>query len=308
MITLENVSKRYGPVLAVNEVSFTIDKGEVIGLVGPNGAGKTTTMKMITGYLVPTAGRITVDGDDVVADPRPVQAKIGYLPEHAPLYPEMPVQDYLMFMGRMRGHDGARLRERLAFVVDACGLRTVITRPIKHLSKGFRQRVGISQAIIHDPSILILDEPTSGLDPNQIIEIRDLIKELGKTRTVILSTHILAEVEEACSRAIIIAGGRKVADDKITNLVGGKTVRLALDGGVDPTKKIAALEMVESVHAVGDTGYGGARVYRVVPKGDAALTRELYKLAVKENWNVAELHVERRSLEDVFREVSTKGV
>jgi ABC-2 type transport system ATP-binding protein len=305
MISVTNVTKRYGEVHAVRDISFTVDRGEVIGLVGPNGAGKTTTMKMITGYIVPTDGKIEVDGVDVVRDPHRVQAQVGYLPEHAPLYPEMPVQDYLIFMGKMRGLRGTKVTERLGFVADACGIRPMLTRLIKHLSKGYRQRVGIAQSIIHDPAILILDEPTSGLDPNQIIEIRELIRQLGKNKTVILSTHILSEVEETCSRAIIIAGGRKAADDKIENLAGGRSVRVALESTADPKSKLEALAGVASVESLAPRN--GVRVYRLTPEPDQEIQKSVFDLAVRERWQLTELHVERKSLEDVFREVSQKG-
>ncbi|MEE9394992.1 MAG: ATP-binding cassette domain-containing protein [Planctomycetota bacterium] len=300
MIELIEVTKRYGDVVAVHGISFQVDRGEIIGLVGPNGAGKTTTMKMITGYLAPTSGKLVVDGKDVLSDPIHAQARIGYLPENNPLYPEMVVQDYLSFMGKMRGLRGSQLAVRLRTAAAACDLRSVIQRPIRQLSKGFRQRVGIAQAIIHDPDILILDEPTSGLDPNQIVEIRDLIQELGRNKTVILSTHILSEVEETCSRAIMIVAGRLAVDEKIETLSGGQRTRLALSKTTDGVlKKLEGLDEVVKVEASNDK-----REFWIESKNNADLAPTLFALAVEQGWQVAELARERRSLENVFREAS----
>ena len=309
MIELTSVSKQYGSFWAVRDLSFGVDRSEIIGLVGPNGAGKTTTMKMITGFLAPCAGGLVIDGIDVVSDPTAAQARIGYLPEHNPLYPEMAVQDYLVFIGRMRGLKGAKLKERLAVAVDACGLRDRVTSLIKHLSKGLRQRVGIAQAIIHDPEILILDEPTSGLDPNQIVEIRDLIRTLGQDKTVILSTHILSEVEETCSRALMIVSGRLAVDDRIENLAGSRDIRFAVTGsGGDVVQKIESVDGVASAAPMPGVAVNGTSSFRVVPESEREINVELFRLAVKEGWEISELARERRSLEDVFREASASGV
>lgn len=304
MISLRDVSKSYDDLLAVRSVSFEVQRGEIIGLVGPNGAGKTTIMKMITGFLLPTEGAINVDGIDVASNEVDAQRRIGYLPEHNPLYPEMQVQDYLVFSGEIRGLKGSQLIERLRFSVEACGLRDVLVRPIRHLSKGFRQRVGIAAAIIHDPDILILDEPTSGLDPNQIIEIRSLIHELGKDKTVILSTHILSEVEETCTRAIMIVGGEKAADDSIADLLGGQFVRMLFEGATQEeidaaSAQVAALPSISSVEKLHDGGGLRIRTSTQEPCGTA-----LFDVAKAESWPVTEIATERRSLEDVFREVT----
>ena len=306
MIELENITQMYGEFRAVNGISTHIDRGEVIGLVGPNGAGKTTTMKIVTGYLVPTQGKVTVDGVDVIFDPSGAQQKIGYLPESAPLYPEMPVQDYLVFIAKMRGVTGAAVTERLRYVADACGIRDKLVAPIRTLSKGYRQRVGIAQAIIHDPQILILDEPTSGLDPNQIIEIRDLIRALGEDKTVILSTHILSEVEESCSRAIMIVAGEIRADDDIDTLRGGTDVRFeVLEPAQGAEEAIRKVEGVGGVARVG--GEEGRASFQVAPANGRPITADLHRLAVNHGWTVTRLSSERRSLEDVFREVSQGG-
>ncbi len=304
MISLKSVSKSYDDLLAVRGVSFEVERGEIIGLVGPNGAGKTTIMKMITGFILPNSGSVEVDGIDVASNPSGAQLRIGYLPEHNPLYPEMTVQDYLVFTGEMRGLGGPTLLERLTFCVDACGLREVLVRPIRQLSKGFRQRVGIAAAIIHDPDILILDEPTSGLDPNQIVEIRSLITELGRDKTVILSTHILSEVEETCTRAIMIVGGEKGADDSIDELLGGQSLRLLFEEAtpeflVSAAELISAVEGVESVKALRDSSG-----FSIAPTSGSSIGTALFDLARREAWSLTELAVDRRSLEDVFREVT----
>ncbi len=301
MIELNNVSRRYGAFLAVSDLSFSVDTGEIVGLVGPNGAGKTTTMKMITGYLVPTSGRLRVNGIDVVEDPTSAQAAIGYLPEMNPVDPEMAVQDYLVFIGRMRGLSGPELKERLRFAVGACQIEDRLVRPIATLSKGLRQRVGIAQAIIHDPAILILDEPTSGLDPNQIVEIRELVRELGRDKTVILSTHILSEVEETCTRALMIVGGRLAIDDDLDDVVGSRSMLLRLRAADEEVAAtLAALEGVTSVEALRDG-------FRLHLDGERDLGAEIFRLAVSEGWEISEMALERRDLEDVFREVSHRG-
>jgi ABC-2 type transport system ATP-binding protein len=304
MISLKSVSKSYDDLLAVRCVSFEVDRGEIIGLVGPNGAGKTTIMKMITGFILPNSGTVEVDGIDVASNPTDAQKRIGYLPENNPLYPEMTVQDYLVFSGEMRGLAGAPLLERLTFCVDACGLREVLVRPIRQLSKGFRQRVGIAAAIIHDPDILILDEPTSGLDPNQIVEIRSLIHELGRDKTVILSTHILSEVEETCTRAIMIVGGEKGADDSIDELLGGQSMRMIFDDATPEVlaaarEEISGVDGVETVESLHDMAG-----FRITPKSGSSIGNALFALARQESWPVSEIAVNRRSLEDVFREVT----
>ncbi len=303
MIEVQSISKRYGSFLAVQDLSFSVDRGEIIGLVGPNGAGKTTTMKIITGYLVPNEGRVLVDGRDVALDPVKAQERIGYLPESNPIYPEMSVQDYLLWMGKMRGLKGSRLVERLSYAVKACDIEGRLTSIVRTLSKGLRQRVGIAQAILHDPDILILDEPTSGLDPNQIIEIRDLIRDLGRDKTVILSTHILSEVEETCSRALMIVGGTLAVDDRIDHLLGDRTLHFGVSkAGPDAEDFIRTLDGVDEVRTL--DGPKETRRFLVVPKDGADLAPSLFHLAVERQWELLELSPARRSLEDVFREAT----
>ncbi len=218
MIEVRDVTKRFGTTVALNSVSFRLDQGEILGFLGPNGAGKSTAMKIITTFLAPDEGTVTVDGVDVLEQPLAVRGRIGYLPESVPLYVDMNVQEYLEFVGRARGLEGARLKTRFDWCVQACGLVTELKRPINELSKGFRQRTGLAQALIHDPDILILDEPTSGLDPLQILGIRDLIRSLASQKSIIFSTHILQEVPPVTDRVIIINEGRIVADGKIAEL------------------------------------------------------------------------------------------
>lgn len=218
MIEVRNLSKRYGDLLAVDRVSFTAQKGEIVGFLGPNGAGKTTTMRIITGFLPATDGTVKVDGFDIFDDAHEVRKRIGYLPENPPLYADMTVTSYLEFVGRIKGVPRARLPEAVDRVTERCGLTGVTRRVLGHLSKGFRQRVGLAQALIHEPGVLVLDEPTIGLDPRQIREIRTLITELAGQRTVILSTHILQEVVQICGKVVIINEGRVVVEDQIENL------------------------------------------------------------------------------------------
>ena len=220
LVEVHNLVKTYGPLRAVNDLSFTIKAGEIVGLLGPNGAGKSTTMKMLTCYLAPTSGSASIAGINVNDDALEVRKHIGYLPEHAPIYLDMRVADYLDFAGRVRGLSTARRKDRIDWAVNACGLQAKYMATIGTLSRGFRQRVGLAQAVLHDPDLLILDEPTSGLDPIQLIEIRKLIMEVGKTKTVLFSTHIMQEVEAVCNRAIIINRGKLVADDTPAALRG----------------------------------------------------------------------------------------
>jgi ABC-2 type transport system ATP-binding protein len=232
MIEADNLVKRYGEFEAVKGVSFRVEQGQVVGLLGPNGAGKTSIMRILTCYHFPTEGSARVDSRDVVAEPRAVRQVVGYLPENAPLYDDMKVREYLGFVADVRGLSGARRRERTEAVVSTCGLAEVFGREIRRLSKGYRQRVGLAQAILHDPSVLVLDEPTSGLDPNQIVEIRSLIRSLGEKKTVVLSTHILQEVEALCRRVLIMNAGRLVAQgtpDEIARGLGMDPERTSLE-------------------------------------------------------------------------------
>ncbi|PIE18586.1 MAG: hypothetical protein CSA65_04710 [Proteobacteria bacterium] len=308
MIEAKALSKDYGATRALRGVSVTIAKNEVVGLLGPNGAGKTTLMKLLTGFLHPTSGTATIDGVDVVGRPLEVQARIGYLPENAPLYGDMLVQEYLMMIAELRQiAPGDRLKT-IGQAVDATGLADFLVKPISQLSKGYRQRVGLAQAILHEPKVLILDEPTSGLDPSQIVEIRKLIAKLAERATVLLSTHILPEVEASCERALIIAEGELRADARLDELQTADAALLALDEDVDGDEADAALEALDGVSAVEALEGGAAdelagfRRLRVVGGGDD-LCPKIHDLARDKGWRLAELRRERRDLEAVFREV-----
>jgi|SRR5579862_3504921 len=243
MIEVRDLSKRYGDLLAVDRVSFTAQKGEIVGFLGPNGAGKTTTMRIITGFLPATSGTVTVDGFDIFDDAHEVRKRIGYLPENPPLYSDMTVTSYLEFVGRIKGVARAALPDAVERVVRRCGLTEVTRRVLGHLSKGFRQRVGLAQALIHEPGVLVLDEPTIGLDPRQIREIRSLVRELAGERTVILSTHILQEVMQICQKVVIISDGRVVVEDQIENLTRDmplEEVFMRAIGGSAPAEEATA--------------------------------------------------------------------
>lgn len=307
MIEVRELTKRYGSEVAVDRISFTVRSGEVLGFLGPNGAGKTTTMKVITCYLPPTEGTVWVEGLDVRQNSLAIRQRIGYLPENTPLYPDMVTYDYLEFMAAMRGLQGAVRRRRLAEVIEVCGLGDVLAKRIDTLSKGYRQRVGLAQAMVHDPPILILDEPTSGLDPNQIVEIRSLIKTLGREKTVILSTHILPEVQASCDRVLIIHRGQIVADgtpDELQSAHGGQRILFGVQQ-VSETEVRSALARIdgvqlEEVQAESD----GTLLLRLSAEDQQDLRPELFRLAVERGWTLTELHRERVDLEEVFRQLT----
>ncbi len=292
----------------MDDISFSVKKGEILGFLGPNGAGKTTTMKIITSFWTPTKGTVKIDGVDVMADSMATRKKIGYLPETVPLYDDMRVYEYLKFVAEIRGIDKNRIKERMANVVNSCGLKQVIRKPIEELSKGFRQRVGLAQAIMHEPDILILDEPTTGLDPNQIADIRDLIKKIGEEKTIIFSTHILSEVSATCDRAIIINNGKIVAEGSPENLVreaGGKEivyikVKGLRDAILEKLKEMDNIESVEYKDKEGENIFG----FNVVPKAGVDIREQISEKAVKNGWNIYELYRESVSLEDVFMELT----
>ena len=309
MIRIKNLTKRFGELKAVDDVTFDIHTGQILGFLGPNGAGKTTTVRIITCYLAPTSGKVEVDGLDVSEHSLEIRKKIGYLPENAPLYSEMNVLDYLRFIMGVRGVAKERWSERTKEITDVCGLGPVIHRNIGELSKGFRQRVGLAQAMVHNPDILILDEPTSGLDPNQIAEIRSLIKELGKEKTVILCTHILPEVEATCSRVLIINEGRMVADGSPTELQssfqGKEQIYLELKTpSQDVQGKLASLENVENVERISTEGDDLKKFTVECTKG-VDLRENLFRLTVENDWILLEMRQEQASLEDVFRQLTT---
>jgi ABC-2 type transport system ATP-binding protein len=306
MITTNNLSKRYGDKLAVDDLTFTVAPGEVLGFLGANGAGKSTTMRMIAGFIAPTAGRVSVCGHDL--DQAPVAAKscMGYLPEGAPSYGEMTVSEFLDFVADVRGLSGERRRVRRSVVIDRLGLAPVIEQVVDTLSKGFRRRVGLAQALIHDPQVLILDEPTDGLDPNQKHEVRRLINELSKDKLVIVSTHILEEVHEVCTRAIIIANGRIVADETPTALEARSryhhavTLRFEKAAELDAARREIA-QLVEVAEVESD-----ARELKLtaVPKRGANTLSAVSAIIVRNNWEVPELHLEPGRLDEVFRSLT----
>ena len=303
-IEIDRLSKSYGHVRALSGVTFKIEPGEVIGLLGPNGAGKTTLMKILTGYLEPDSGEVRVHGIDVITNALAAQRRIGYLPESAPLYGEMLVQEYLEMMAEMRGVEPSRRRARIIEVVRATGLTQRVVQPIRTLSKGFRQRVGIAQAIIHQPDILILDEPTTGLDPAQIVEIRDLIVGLAKTTTVLLSTHILSEVEATCERVLVIMQGQLRADARLAELRNANAAVVAIDRTASGVAEV--LTKVAGVTSVEDAGRAGDFTRWRVTSGTADdLCPALFDALRTTRWKVGELRPEPKTLERVFRDLAT---
>ncbi len=308
MISVNNVSKYYGDFCAVNDISFVIRRGEITGLLGPNGAGKTTTLRMLTCYLAPDGGRISVGDHLVDENPLEVKRMIGYLPESAPLYADMMVCDYLAYIGRLHGIEE---KDRLREISAMCGIREVMHKNIGELSKGYRQRVGLAHAMIHDPEILILDEPTSGLDPNQIVEIRGLIKEIGKRKTVILSTHILSEVEATCDRVIIIDHGGIVVDSRTSELksAAGGSMRLSVRakgaGFGDLAAVLGALSGVKAVEPLDDTE--GLSAATVRGEGGIDIRPAVFAAVRDAGWDLYEMATERETLEHVFRRLTRGG-
>ena len=315
MVEVKALRKDYGSTRAVSDISFAVSKGEVVGFLGPNGAGKTTTMRMLTGFLKPSAGTARVAGIDVAEDRLGAQRHIGYLPESAPLYDDMMVVDFLDFVAELRAVPKPERARRKREICERCGLVEVLGKDIGQLSKGYRQRVGLAQAMIHDPDLLILDEPTSGLDPNQIVEIRDLIKELGREKTIVLSTHILPEVQATCGRIIIISDGRLVADDTpeaLTEGDAGAVIQVVVKGrnggGLDPQAVRAALVAVDGVRSVeAFEGEGaGTLGFRLKAGGSADPREAVFQAAVQNGLVLLGMQRERVSLEDTFRRL-TRG-
>jgi ABC-2 type transport system ATP-binding protein len=311
MIEVENLSKRYGPTLAVSGVSFSVQKGEVLGFLGPNGAGKTTTMRVITGFLPPTSGKVRVAGFDVVDEPLEAKRRTGYLPEAPPVYPDMTVTEYLAFVARIKGVPRRDLRSRLDEIVEKCAVGNVRNRQIGKLSKGYRQRVGLAQALIHNPEVLVLDEPTAGLDPKQIIETRDLITGLAGQHTVILSTHILPEVSKTCQRVVVINAGQIVAvgtpNELMRRLQGFETVLLTVEG--------PAAEIIEKFQRVGGVNWvepreshEGRLTLEVHSEKDKDVRAELARATVESGWKLYELKTSGLSLEEIFLKLTTKDL
>ena len=312
MIEVSHVSRNFGTFRAVNDVSFSIPTGQIVGLLGPNGAGKTTTMRMITGFLSPSDGQIFIDGQDITKAPVESKRKIGYMPESAPLYGEMIVEDYLKYIAQMHGENP---EEKVPALCKECGLKEVMSKNISELSRGNRQRVSLAHALMHDPEILILDEPTSGLDPNQVEDVRAIIREIGKTRTVIVSTHILSEVETICSRAIIISGGKVVADSPIEELkerFGHElSVKLTV-GGTDFDSVASLLKTVENVDAVNlvksDSGAADGIIQVLVSvNGTAEIRPAVCKKLAEKGIDLYEVTLQTNSLEDVFHALTTES-
>lgn len=308
MIEVQNVTKRYGPTVAVDNVSFRVEPGQILGLLGPNGAGKTTTMRVLTGYMPPTEGKAIVAGFDVFDHPLEAKRRTGYLPESPPLYPDMTVREYLTFVARIKGVGASDRRSRIDSAMGRTSIDDVADRLCGKLSKGYRQRVGLAQAILHNPDVLILDEPTAGLDPKQIIETRRLITDLAGDHTIILSTHILPEVSQTCERVVIINKGRVVAEDTPDNLTGrlrgSETIRLEIDtAGADPTAALTAVAGVTEVSAA----EGGKPPLSVdVESAEGVdVRRELARAVVTSGWGLLEMRPIRLSLEEIFLQLTT---
>ncbi|MCR5765248.1 MAG: ABC transporter ATP-binding protein [Treponema sp.] len=310
MIEVSHVSRFFGNFSAVNDVSFSIPTGQIVGLLGPNGAGKTTTMRMITGFLSPSDGKILIDGVDISQAPVESKKKIGYMPESAPLYGDMIVEDYLKYIAEIHGEDPS---VKVPALCAECGLKEVMGKNISDLSRGNKQRVSLAHALMHDPEILILDEPTSGLDPNQVEDVRNIIREIGKTRTVIVSTHILSEVETICSRAIIISGGKVVADSPIEELkerFGHElSVNITVGGGSfdDISAAVKTVSGVDSVTQSADnnTEIENAISIHVSVNGSAEIRPALCKTITEKGYDLYEVSMQRNSLEDVFHALTT---
>jgi len=312
MITVKRLTKRYARTTAVDEISFDVAKGQIVGFLGPNGAGKTTTMRMLTCFLPPSSGTASVAGFDVLEQPLEVKRRIGYLPETPPIYPEMATSEYLQFVGKLKGLSGTDLAKRLDYVCERCAIAHVKTKLLGKLSKGYRQRVGLAQAIIHNPDVLILDEPTAGLDPKQINETRDLIKDLAGEHTIILSTHILPEVEQTCEQVIIINKGKLVATDSVRNLQararGAESVLVEVagrNGSLEPSIVQTKLERVAGVSRVLCKQQVDARAVFEVESNKGSFVRgDVARAVVESGWDLNELRPAAVSLEEVFLQLT----
>lgn len=294
-VKVAGLIKIYGQQHAVDDISFIAQPGEILGFLGPNGAGKSTTMKVATGFIPPSEGSVEVCGIDVMNQPVEARRKIGYLPENNPLYLDMYVHEYLLFMASAHGLKGAKAKARVKEMVTLCGLTKEQNKKIGMLSKGYRQRVGLAQALLHDPEVLILDEPTTGLDPNQLVEIRKLIKEISKNKTVIFSTHIMQEVKALCDRVVIINQGKIVADDTLQNLMGNRVVlKVEFESAVD-VKKLSALGKVEEK---------GANQFSISSEAGKDLRSVLFKMAKEEDWVILSMSQETQELEEIFHQLT----
>ena len=306
-IVVENLTKKYGAQRAVDNISFRVKTGEILGFLGPNGAGKTTTMKAITTYLTPNEGNIYVGDYSIYEQPDEIKKNIGYLPENNPLYSEMPVIDYLKFVAELQGIEKSKIKEKILEMINICGLEGEKHKKIGELSKGYQQRVGLAQTLIHDPDVLILDEPTVGLDPNQIVEIRELIKKIGREKTVLLSSHILAEVEATCDRILIINNGKIVADGTSKDLrkqsEGKEILKIKIEDG-DKNDIFKALQEVETVGVV-DFITGEDNSFEIQSKPELSSRKSIFKLCVDKGWVLTEMTPVETKLEDIFRELTT---
>jgi ABC-2 type transport system ATP-binding protein len=312
MVNIKNLCKEFGSLMAVDDISFTVHQGEVLGFLGPNGAGKSTTMKMITGFLTPTDGSVSIDGDDIVDHPIKVKQRLGYLPEGAPAYPDMTTIAFLDFIAQIRGFTGRDKSRRVDDTIQRVNLDKVVYQSIDTLSKGFKRRVGLAQAILHDPDVLILDEPTDGLDPNQKHEVRSLIKNMAKEKVIILSTHILEEVHAVCNRAIIIANGKIVADGTPTELEAKSqyhnsitiSIRATADQASELRKSLLSVAGVYKLEALNEAD-GNLLTYQVFPKENRSIIAEISQHAHQQQWEIEELFVNKGRLDDVFRTITT---
>ena len=303
MIEVSHLSKSYGSIEALKDVSCSIAAGEIVGLLGPNGAGKTTLIKILTGYLQPDEGTARIAGLDVLTNPQQVQVRIGYLPENAPLYPELNVQGYLRMMAELRQLPESEINAAISQAVRDTGLSDHLTRPIGQLSKGYRQRLGLAQAILHRPPLLILDEPTVGLDPTQIVEIRKLIKRLSEHSTILFSTHILPEVEALCDRAIILMNGQVKADAHLADLAKATSLFLVLEKASPAYEQaLAALPPVQRLETA--RSLDGYPAYRIYAEDQSELSRQVFQLAGAQDWPVREMRFDKRTLESVFNELA----
>ncbi len=312
LIALEDLTKHFGPIRAVDGVSMSVAKGEVLGFLGPNGAGKSTTMKMVAGFLTPTAGRAWVAGIDVVADPVGAKRQLGYLPEGAPSYGDMTARGFLEFIAAVRGFDGSERGHRVDEVVEKVAIADVLHQPIDTLSKGYKRRVGLAQALVHDPEVLIMDEPTDGLDPNQKHQVRTLIQDMAADKAVIISTHILEEVEAVCSRAVVIARGRILADGTPADLLARSRLHNAVRVELEPDAIVAAREALSGIMGVEAVeemdGVNGARALRVVPKDGRSIAVDVGAMLSTKGIATHDMYTEKGALDEVFRQITTAPV
>ncbi|MDX2438923.1 MAG: ATP-binding cassette domain-containing protein [Desulfobacterales bacterium] len=311
MIHIESLTKYYNDLCAVDQISFDITKGEIMGLLGPNGAGKTTTLQILTGFLRPTSGSIRVKDYSIDKDSLQIKKLLGYLPESAPLYHDMLVYDYLDYVANLRGIDSSNKISRIRHLADLCGISEVMHKTINELSKGFKQRVGLAHAMMDDPEILVLDEPTSGLDPNQIIEIRDIIKQIGKEKTVILSTHILSEAEATCDRIVIINKGKIVANDTTQTLKqsasGSNLINISLQNAEFESVKQQLTSISEISDIVQASDDNGILNLKLTCLSSADIRGDIYKKVKQTDWILLEMHQETQTLENIFRELTREN-